>query len=255
MWYNIAMQPAPYASSAESKVNDAVLQLRELISRLPTGSRIPSERDLAENWGVARMTARKAIEAVAHEGLLDRRRGAGTFVAPRPQARMRGMSGFTADMVRSGRQPRTETLDFDELTASRDLAEALAVREHDPVFRFRRLRLADEIPIAVETTLLPRAAAPTLERGDLDGSLIDLLTRRFGRRPGQATSTIEAVGAPADVTDYLAVDLGHPCLRVDMRYLDAGRRPLMHAECLYRGDRYHLEVALTAEAIHADVTS
>ncbi len=77
-----------------------------MVAGLEFGDRIPSERDLAARWGVARMTARKAIETVTAEGWLERRRGSGTYVAQMPYAKTLGLSSFTADMRRRGLVPQ-----------------------------------------------------------------------------------------------------------------------------------------------------
>ena len=239
-------------STADKKAQAVLQRLRNLIESLDVGSRIPSERDLAAHWGVARMTARKAIERLTLEGWLDRRLGSGTYVAQMPNARALGLSSFTVDMKRRGLVPASRVLDFSHGPADSLTAARLRIREGEEVVRFTRLRLADGEPIAVETTWMPARLVPGLVAEDLAGSLFETLAHRFGIIPGQASSTIDpALADPATAT-VLSIDPHQPCIRIQMDYLDHRRRSIMAATCLYRGDRYQLQVILTPAAFTTD---
>lgn len=239
-------------STADNKAQAVVQRLRNLVGSLDVGSRIPSERDLAERWGVARMTARKAIERLTLEGWLDRRRGSGTYVAQMPNARAPGLSSFTVEMQRRGLVPTSRVLDFSHVLTDTRTAARLRIREGDEVLRFTRVRLADGEPIAVETTWMPASLVPGLAAEDLAGSLFETLAHRFGIIPGQASSTIDPALADADTARALGIDPHQPCLRIEMDYLDNRRRPIMAATCLYRGDSYQLHVVLTPAAFSTE---
>lgn len=238
--------------NSDNKSQAVVQRLRHLVGSLDVGSRIPSERDLAAEWGIARMTARKAVEALTVEGWLDRRRGSGTYVAQMPYAKTLGLSSFTVDMQRRGLTPSSRVLDFSHVPADAVIADRLHVREGEEVVRFTRLRLADGEPIAVETTWMPAHLVPRLTGEDLAGSLFETLAHKFGIILGQASSTIDPILADEATATDLAIDAHQPCLRIQMEYLDHRRRSIMVATCLYRGDRYQLHVVLTPAAFTAD---
>jgi len=228
-----------------------VRQLRHLVGALEPGARIPSERDLAAQWGVARMTARKAIETLTVEGWLDRRHGSGTFVAQMPYAKTLGLSSFTADMERRGLTPSSRVLDFDLISADSATAARLDIDEGDEVFRFTRLRLADGEPIAMEITWIPADLVPGLSEDDLTVSLFETLRQKFGITLGQASSTIDPALADEATAAELAIEGQEPCLRIQMEYTDHRRRTVMAATCLYRGDRYQIHVVLTPAAFNS----
>ena len=242
-------------SKSENKAEAVTQQLRQLVSTREVGTKIPSERDLSDEWGIARMTARKAIETLADEGLLDRRRGSGTYVAQMPYARTSGLSSFTTDMLERGLTPSSEVLDFERVQADASTAARLDISEGDEVVRFTRLRLADGEPIAVETSWMPAHLVPGMTEEDLAGSLFETLIGRFKIIPGQASSTIDSTMADDRAAGALGIGDREPCLRIQMDYLDSRRRSIMAATCLYRGDRYQLHVMLAATAFTVESLS
>jgi GntR family transcriptional regulator len=230
------------------KTTTGVRRLRQLIATLGVGIRIPSERDLARDWGVARMTVRHAIDILIKEGQLERRAGSGTYVAQPPYAKTVGLSSFTDDMRSRGWEPSSRLLDFGEHPADPATAMRLGVDEDESVYEFTRLRLADDQPIAVETNWIPAVVVPGLERADLHGSLFTLLADRYGIQPGEANSTVDAVLPDPATAQVLEVGEHSPCLRIQMDYLDQRRRPLMAATGIYSGARYQLKITLSASA-------
>jgi GntR family transcriptional regulator len=224
-----------------------------MVAGLEFGDRIPSERELAERWGVARMTARKAIETAAAEGWLERRRGSGTYVAQMPYAKTLGLSSFSADMRRRGLSPTTQVLDFCVGPAGPESEERLGMAPGEEEVRFTRLRLGDDEPIAVEITWMPAGMVPGITPGDLTGSLFETLADKFGIGLGETASTIGAAKPDRATATALGIDPDVPCLRIEMDYLDNRRRPIMAATCFYRGDLYQLHVVLTPNAFTAEL--
>ncbi len=195
------------------------------------------------------MTARRAVEALVADGLIERRQGSGSYVTEVPYARVPGLSAFSAEIRRRGGVPSTEVLQFEaDALASDEIGRRLSLRPGERVVWFTRLRSADDLPVAIETTWIGAELVPGLSTTDLSGSLYEVLENKFGLVPGQATSAIDAVGADTTVAERLDVGEGAPCLRVEMDYLDTRRRPLMAARCLYRPDRYHLNAVVMKSA-------
>jgi GntR family transcriptional regulator len=215
-------------------------RLRELIADARAGDRLPSERTLSERWGVARMTVRTATDALVAEGLVERRHGSGTYVLPQPFVRFLGLSSFTQDMRDRGLVPSSRLLAFAVLDADPLLAEALRIGPGDPVVRFTRLRLGSGEPMAVETTWIARTLVPGLAPADLDGSLYELLARRYRLAPGSASVTIEPVLPDPTTRRHLGIPARQACLRLRMTDADTRGRVMMIADCVYRGDRYQL---------------
>ena len=146
-------------------------QIREILDKLTrslaVGTVLPSERVLAERFGVARMTVRQEVDRVVAEGLAARRPGGGTFVAePRPSRML--ASSFSQDMINRGIKPGAKVLEHRVGTADEDLARELEEPVGTPVLHLIRLRTADGEPMAVERTALSLHRYPGLEDVDLD---------------------------------------------------------------------------------------
>ncbi|CAG7621401.1 HTH-type transcriptional repressor NagR [Leucobacter soli] len=214
--------------------------MRELVATLSTGQRLPSERELAVRWNVSRMTLRHATDMLVAEGLLVRRQGTGTFVAGRPVIRALGLTSFSQDMRSRGLRPGSLLVSFRTLPADTALAGALQVVLDEPLFQFTRVRLGDGEPLAVETTWLPVASAPGLSEADLSGSLYEVLAKRYGIITTTARIAIEPILPDERVQTLLGIDGGQACLRLRMVDSDADGRVVMVANCVYRGDKYHL---------------
>ena len=223
-------------------------RLRELVAASRVGDRLPSERELSLRWGAARMTVRAAMDALVAEGLVERRHGSGTYVVPRPFARVLGLTSFTQDMAARGLVAGSRVIEFESTTADATIAGRLRVATGEPVFRFTRLRFGDGDAMAVETTWIPVALVPGLRPEDLDGSLYELLARRYRIVPGAARVTIEPVNPDAETRRLLTIPAGQACLRLHMLDADIRGRVIMVASCVYRGDKYQLTADISGAA-------
>jgi GntR family transcriptional regulator len=231
-----------------AKARDLRIGLLDLIESAGVGERLPSERELAARWGVARMTVRKAIERLIEEGRLERRHGSGTYTAQAPYARLFGLSSFTEDMRQRGLTPSSKLLRLRKLRATTEAASRLQIPVGEDIFRFTRLRLADAKPMALETVLMPAAHVPDLSAKDLAGSIYDVLWERYRITTASARTTITPVLPNARSAAALGIPPSQPCLHIDMTDLDHSGRTIMVADCLYRGDRYQLTIDLAAPA-------
>ena len=223
-------------------------RLRELVAAARVGDRLPSERELSLRWGAARMTVRAAMDALVAEGLVERRHGSGTYVVPRPFARVLGLTSFTQDMAARGLVAGSRVLEFETTTADATIAGRLRVPTGEPVYRFTRLRFGSGDAMAVETTWIPVSLVPGLRAEDLDGSLYELLARRYRIVPGAARITIEPVNPDAETRRLLTIPAGQACLRLQMLDADIRGRVIMVASCVYRGDKYQLTADITGAA-------
>jgi len=222
--------------------------LRELVAELGVGARIPSERDLAAEWGVARMTIRRAVDSLISEGLLERRHGSGTYVTPQPCVRLLGLTSFTDDMRERGMVASSKLLAFGRGPANEKLATQLQVRADEEVVSFTRLRLADDTPMAVETVWITARLVPGLTGDHLAGSLYSLLAARYNIVPGAASVAIEPIVPTPRIREHLAIDDEQACLRLRMVDSDARGKVIMVANGVYRGDRYQLHAEIAGAA-------
>jgi GntR family transcriptional regulator len=147
-----------------------------------------------------------------------------------------------------GLVPSSRVLAFDVMAADEGLAHGLRIGISEPVVRFTRLRLGSDEPMAVETTWIPGALAPGLGPADLEGSLYELLARRYRLAPGSASVTIEPVLPDPAIRRLLGIPARQACLRLRMTDADTRGRVIMIADCIYRGDRYQLGARVASGA-------
>lgn len=225
------------------------LALRARLPAMSPGERLPSDAELCDEFGVSRMTARNAMQRLAEDGLVRRIPGRGTFVASAPSHRYADrLMAFSHEMQRQGRRPSSRLLAREIRPATDDEETALALRVQEPVLALRRLRLADGLPIAIESAVLVSRVADVVLSADLEtGSLHEALTEAgLHLRRGSATITAEA--ATAEDAALLEVSVGTPLL-VERRVIaDVHGRPIEATESRYPGDRYALDVRFDVEA-------
>ena len=219
------------------------LALRERVRTLRPGERLPSDSDLCREFGVSRMTARNAMQRLADDGLVRRVPGRGTFVVEPPAHRHADrLMAFSQEMERLGRRPGSRLLAREIRPATVAEAAALGLRPAEPVVLVRRLRLADTVPMAIETAVLTRRTADVVMVADLEtGSLHEALAGA-GLQLRRGNATISAEAASPEDARLLAIRAGEPLL-VERRVIaDAQARPVEATESRYPGNRYALDV-------------
>lgn len=212
--------------------------------QLSPGDSVPSERELADELDVSRMTARRALGELVAEGRIKRVPGRGSFVNE-PTIRLPiQLTSFTADMHQRGYTSGARTLEGGVVPADDWLSAHLEVPRGHPVLRLVRLRTADGQPVAVERVHLAADAVPGLADVDLtDRSLYGVLADRYGIvfDGGRQTITARLVGP--DDAGHLDLDPGAPVLHLVRTSTWRGRL-LEYTVSAYRGDRYELSSAL-----------
>ncbi len=210
------------------------------------GTVIPSERELCEQYGISRMTARQAVTELVRDGLLYRAQGKGTFVARRRiTQQLTVLTGFSQDMATRGLRAGAQVLDQKMVFANTEVAARLRVREGQPIFFLRRLRLANDEPLAMETTHITFLGCEELLDADLAStSLYALLRERFGLVLSEAEQEIEADLARPGEARLLQLDAGAAVLRMRRRTFANGGQVVEYAESVYRGDKYTFSTRL-----------
>ncbi len=207
--------------------------------QLQPGVLLPSETDLARQYQVSRITAKRALDELVRQGRAFRQQGRGTFVA---QARIREISGFRSyseDIRSRGFNPSSRVLDFREVEPEASIRARLHLPEGDHAFLLKRLRLADQEPVAVETAYLPCHLCPGLLQEDLGSqSLYKLLTEKYNLLPSWADAEIEAIVPTAEDARLLTLKAGMPVL-VAHRVTYTGDYDVIESvDSVYRGDRF-----------------
>lgn len=204
---------------------------------------LPPERELAADFGVSRITVRKALDGLVDEGLLTRRQGSGTFVNGVVEKQFSKLTSFSEDMATRGRTVRSRWLERSEGAVRPEEALTLGLSPGTRVFRLKRVRYADEASMAIEYSVLPGFALPSLEA--VGCSLYQAL-EASGHRPVRALQRLRAISFDSDQAALLGVEPGAPGLFIERRgYLRDGR-PVETTHSWYRGDSYDFVAELNA---------
>lgn len=219
--------------------------LREAIEQGELGpdDALPSERQLATELGISRITVRKAIDGLADEGLLVRRQGSGNFVGSRIEKNFAKLTSFSEDMRARGRVPSSQWLKRAEGQVTPDEAMRLALSPGASVYRFHRLRFADDEPMALEVCTIAASALPSVDA--VQDSLYEAL-ERAGNRPVRALQRLRAQLLDKEQARLLQAEPGDAGLVVErVGYLRDGRA-IELSRSFYRGDTYDFVAELSA---------
>ena len=219
--------------------------LREAIEKRILGPEdaLPSERQLAEDLGVSRITVRKAIDGLAAEGLLVCLLGSGNFVSTPIENNFAKLTSFSVDRRARGRTPRSVWLKRSEGTVTPEESLKLALSPGTLVYRFHRLRFADDEPMSIELATIVASSLPSLDA--VDASLYDAL-EHAGNRPVRALQRLHSMLLSAEQAKLLKAKPGDAGLFVErLGYLRDGRAVEL-SQSYYRGDTYDFVAELTA---------
>jgi GntR family transcriptional regulator len=209
------------------------------------GALLPTEPELCQEFGVSRITVRKALDDLAHEGKVHTVQGKGRYVSsPKIGERFVQRSyGFYEDMTRRGLRLETQVLRQEVIPAPQEVADRLRIGEGTPVHVLVRLRSVDGEKLLISTTYVPEALCPTLVHEDLSrGSLFSLLRERYGLAIARGERSLEAVAAGQWEARLLDLALASPLLRlVSVAYLPDGR-VMEYSDTLQNGGRARVDV-------------
>jgi GntR family transcriptional regulator len=203
---------------------------------------LPPERDIAEDLRISRITVRKAIDGLVSEGLLIRRQGSGTFVSARVEKSFSKLTSFSEDMRARGRSPRSVWLKRSEGSVTPEEALTLRSSPGTPVFRFQRIRFADDSPMCIEYATVLASCLPSLDA--VDSSLYEALEHR-GNRPVRALQRLRAVLFNAEQAKLLQIREKDAGLLVErVGFLKDGRA-VEFTQSYFRGDIYDFVAELS----------
>ena len=215
------------------------------------GQQLPNEGKLAENFGVSKITVRQALQELADLGYVRREQGRGTFVSkPKLDQGPRELTSFSEEMRRHRLTASSRVLEKQVTTAGKRATEALELKEEEPVLMLKRIRIAEDEPMGIQTAHIPLSMVPGLIDENLENvSLYELLRNRHGLYPARARETYFAVPVEESEAELLSIPAGSPVFAVErVTFLSSGK-PFEFVQSVMRGDRYSVILELAADRI------
>jgi GntR family transcriptional regulator len=205
----------------------------------PQGSQLPNEDELIARYAVSRTTIRQTIQNLMRRGLVEIRRGKGTFVLqPKITQELTELSGFVEDMQSLGREASARVIDKQIVPASGSVARQLAITAGTPVVRIQRVRLADNAPLSFDETYLPREIGERILENDLETEpIFSLLEQKYDTPLVEAEYRLEAIAADATVAGALGIAEGNPIFLIERTSYTTERAPIDYEKLYYRGDQ------------------
>jgi len=205
---------------------------------LKPGDRLPSEEELLMRFGVSRITVRRAIQNLIQRGIVEIRRGHGTYVlAPRISQELTTLTGFVEDMDIHGRKASARVLSQGVVAANAIVARQLGISKGARVMRVERVRLADSVPMSFDETYLPLDIGKKIVSNDLRSKpIFTLLEDKYGIPLTDAEYKMEAAVASAQIAQGLAISEGSAIFRIERTSFTEGGRPIDYEILSYRGD-------------------
>ncbi len=227
------------------------LQLYEILKKKITSgewelnSTIPTEIELMGSFAVGRETVRRAILRLVSEGYLYRHRGRGTFVCRnRPEDAMEQLVSFSAEMLARGYKPGAILLEHDLRKPGGEVRNILELPEGEEIIYMKRLRTANELPVALEESFLTREIVGKVDKNKLSGSFYSYLAYEKKIPLGKITQEISSVLADEETAELLGVKRGHPILQLARLIYTVDNRPFFWLTFRYRGDLYSIKTQL-----------
>lgn len=228
-------------------------QLVDLLSdkiqnEMHPGDALPSERDLAETYGLSRTTVRLAMSELEELGLVTRKHGKGTFVSSvsRDTTDLMGTYSFTDQMRSLGRVPHTEVIDFEVREASKFVAQNMDLRLGEAVFRMRRLRSADGVPMMLERTYMPVKVFEGLTQRMVESkSLYEIVEQDFRMKIKTAEEAFGARAARPDEARLLKIDEDAPVLHLVRTTYNSKNVVIEYTRSVARADMFEYKIVHT----------
>lgn len=232
--------PVPLYYQISSRLERAIRE-----GTIPAGARLENEISIGEKLGLSRPTVRRAIQELVDKGLLVRRRGIGTQVVQARVNRPVELTSLHEDLSQGGMMPTTQVLSLERIPADAHTAQLLNISAGTEITHIRRLRSANETPMAILENFLPPEFADITAEHLETGGLYQILRAR-GITIQIANQTIGARRTNADEHELLDIAKGSPLLTMDRVAYDQGGRVIEAGQHCYRPDLYSFSTTLVA---------
>jgi GntR family transcriptional regulator len=213
---------------------------------LAPGSQLPSEEELVQRYGVSRTTVRKAVQELDRLGLIEIRRGRGTFVrTEKITQEFTELTGFVEDMVAVGLRPSAKVLGTATTEADETVARQLRVPIGTMVMQIKRVRMADDEALSLDETYLPIDLGRKVVENDLEVyPIFSLLEGKYDTPLLEADYRLEAISADPVVAEALGIEVKSPILLIERVSYSLDQRPVDYEKLFYRGDKIRLSTRL-----------
>ncbi|WP_416729768.1 GntR family transcriptional regulator [Fictibacillus sp. JL2B1089] len=222
-----------------------------LIGKIKSGQfaeedQLPSERELCETYQVSRTTVRQTIQELEKEGYIYKLHGKGTFVAKKVHNQsLVKIYSFTEEMKKVGKTPSIQIISFQKTVCSSKIARIINLSVEDEVYIFKRLRLADQDPMLIETSYLPVSRFKNLSSKDLEHtSMYEWFRNEYDMNISKASESFKAISVMKDEAEILNIEEGTPCLQLE-RIAYEQSEIIEYTVSVARGDKFTYTVELT----------
>ncbi|QUH29190.1 GntR family transcriptional regulator [Vallitalea guaymasensis] len=206
-----------------------------------SGEKIPSERKLCELYNISRMTARQAVNELVKDGIVYREKGRGTFVSS-PNFLQRNVKSFTDTLRERGFNPSTNIIEFSTVYNLRDISNIMEVPYETKFYKLKRLRLGNELPMALETVYIQKDRCLGLHKYDISKSLYEVLEEHYGYKVENISCDIDACIANNIMMKVFNMKKARALLKITgISYTSNGEK-LFYEESYYRPDLYKYRV-------------
>lgn len=236
------------------KYHQVYLVLREQLDEGRFAAGVPGELHLMKEFGVGRVTVRRALAHLVADGLIERSRGRGTIALTTPPAAPEGdappkrraqFAGLLENIVDLGLRTSVRVVHYEVLPASERVAQQLGIGRGVLVQKAVRVRSSRDGPLSHITTHVPQVLARAFGRRELGKTPLLMLLEASGVEIGRASQSISARLADAGVARLLGVEVGSALLAVQRLVFDTRERPVQWLQGLYRPDRYQYQMQLS----------
>lgn len=219
-------------------IEDLEIKIRK---EMKPNEKLPSERQLLEQYHVSRNTIRLALANLEERGIIYRLHGKGTFVSTTylNKTNLSSMYSFSDEMRQMGRKPTTDNRTFKLIDPSEEVIEQLNLQDGEKAYKLVRVRYADGIPMMYGETYLPESIFPNLKLSDLNkNTLYGVLKEKYNERSVLAFEDVQAVSLSKEESEILETKLGAPSLKIYRRTINENNLPIEFTKTLARGDKF-----------------
>lgn len=226
-----------------SQLMDIIIE--EIETSMEENDQLLSEREICDKYDVSRSTVRQAIAELEREGYIYKLHGKGTFVSPkRLNQDLLEFYSFTEEMKKIGKKPLSKVLKFEVISVNNEFSKKMKLKEGELIYKFTRLRIADGIPMMLETSYIPYNRFPGITKENLEGeALYDILKNRFNASITMAEEVFQPVLANEEEAKSLQISSGLPSLKIE-RFTYENESVIEYTLSIARGDKFKYRVKL-----------
>lgn len=219
------------------------LRARIVADEFVPGNPLPTEDQICNQYKVSRITVRRALESLQRQGLIERRRGVGSFVTEKPRGINSHLTGSLSEFLAMAGSLRTSCLSLEEVDAPAEVRARLGLEDGQRVTLLRTVGSLEQGPVAYLEIWFPLEIGSKLSPEQLDGNMpvVRLVEQVANIRITRAEQTIEPDHAGEEAGKYLQIDPKAPILNVSRTYF-VGDRPIELANVRYHPDRYRYAI-------------